>query len=65
MVAHALSKRLCTLQALSAEVISFECLIQDYPTCRKFGEIYTLLNRDSPTLVEDFTINDGFLFRGT
>ena len=53
------------LHTLSAEVIGFECLIQDYPTCRNFGEIYTLLCRDSPTLVEGFTIVDGFLFRGT
>ena len=43
-----LSWRLCTLQALSAEVIGFECLIQDYPTCRDFGEIYTSLIWDPP-----------------
>jgi len=29
----ALSRGLCTLQALSAKVIGFECFIQDYPIC--------------------------------
>jgi len=51
------------LQTLSTKVIGFECLIQDYPTCRDFGEIYASLIRDPPTLVEGFTIVDGFLFR--
>jgi len=63
--ADALSRRLCSLQELSAEVVGFECLIQDYLTCRDFGEICTSLLRDPPTLVESFTIVDGFLFRGT
>ena len=61
----ALSRRLCPLQALSAAVIDFECLIQYYHTCRDFGEIYASLIQDPPTLVEDFTIINGFLFRGT
>ena len=34
--ADALSMRLCTLETLNAEVIDFDCLIQDYPTCRDF-----------------------------
>ena len=46
-------------------MISFECLIQDYPTCRDFSEIYVSLIRDLPTLVKDFTIFDGFRFKGT
>ena len=41
--ADALSRKLCMLQALSAEVIGFECLIQDYLTCQDFEEIYTSL----------------------
>ena len=63
--ADALSRRLCTLQALIVEVIGFECLIQDYPTYQDFGEIYTSLIREPPTLVEDYTIVDGILFTGT
>ena len=34
-----LSKILCTSQALSAEVVDFEWLIQDYSTCQDIGEI--------------------------
>jgi len=60
-----LSRRLCTLQTLSAEVIIFECFIQYYPTCRDFGKIHASLIRVPSTLVEGFTIVDGFLFRGT
>jgi len=52
------------LQAHSAEVIGFESLTHDYPTCRAFGEIYTLLLQDPATLVKCFTIVYGFLFRG-
>ena len=63
-VVDALSRRLCTLQALSAEVIDFECRTR-YLTCRDFGEIYISLIRDPPTIVEGFTIVDGFLFRGS
>ena len=37
-----LCRKLCTLQSLSAKVIGFECLIHECPTCRDFGEIYTL-----------------------
>ena len=48
-----------------AEVIRFECLVQDYPTCRDFGKIYTSLSWDPPTLLEGFTIINGFLFRRT
>jgi len=61
----ALSRRLCTLQALGVEVIDFECLIQDYPICQGFGETNTSLIQDPLVLVEGFTIVDGFLFRGT
>jgi len=57
-VADALSRKLCTLQSLSANMIGFECLIHEYPTCRDFGEIYTSLTRDPPTTVEGFTIVD-------
>ena len=53
------------LQTLSTEVIDFECPIQDYPTCQDFGEIYTSSIWKPPTLVEGFTIVDGFLSRGT
>ena len=63
-VADALSRKLCTLQSLSAKVIGFECLIHEYPTCRDFGEIYTFFTKDPPTIVEGFTIAEGFLFRG-
>ena len=53
-----------TLQTLSVEVIGFEWLIQNYPTCRDSSKIYTSLRQDPPTLVEGFTIIDRFLFRG-
>ena len=55
-VVDASSRRLCTLQALSEEVIDFECLIKDYPTCRNFGEIYASLIQDPPILVKPFTL---------
>jgi len=59
-VVDASSRRLCTLQALSEEVIDFECLIKDYPTCRNFGEIYASLIQDPPILVKGFTLLMGF-----
>lgn len=38
-VVDALSKKLCTLQAFSAKVLALS-VIQEYPTCKKFNEIY-------------------------
>ena len=47
-VVNALSRKLCTLQSLSATMIGFECLIHEYPTCLDFGDdIYIFDSRST------------------
>ena len=44
------------------KVVEFKRIIQSYPTCYDFGEIYSSLTQDPPHIVVDYTLADCFLF---
>jgi len=41
-VADALSRHICVLKQLNAEVVSFERIKEEYVSCPDFGEIFVL-----------------------
>ena len=41
-VADALSRRVCVLEQLNAEVVGFERIKEEYASCPDFGEILVL-----------------------
>ena len=61
--ADALSRRVSLLSVMSVKVTVFERLKDDYESCPDFGELYTSLsNAPRPTL-DDYTFQDGYLFK--
>jgi len=44
------------------KVVEFKRIIQSYPTCYDFGEIYSSLTQDPPHIVVDYTLAYCFLF---
>ena len=63
-VADALSRRSILLNAVSTEVIGFEKLKEEYPNCPDFSENFQTLQQGPSSLHNDYTIQDGFLFKG-
>jgi len=61
--ADALSRHVMILVAMSAEVIGFERLREEYDSCPDFEEIYITLRDGSIGEVDDFLLQDGYLFR--
>ena len=57
------SARVMILVAMSAEVIEFERLREEYASCPDFGKINVALRDDSVREIGTFLLQDGYLFR--
>ena len=45
------------------QVTGFERLKDDYKSCPDFGELYTSLSNASRPILDDYTLQDGYLFK--
>lgn len=45
-------------------VIGFEWCFSEYSTCKDFKKFFASLNSEPPVAMEEFSLLDGFLFRG-
>ena len=61
--ADALSRRVSLLSVMSVKVIGFERLKDDYESCLDFRELYTSLSNASWPILDDYTFQDGYLFK--
>ena len=48
---------------LSVKVTGFERLKDDYESCLNFGELYTSLSNAPQPILDDYTLQDGYLFK--
>lgn len=64
-VTDALSQKVYILQTMSAQVIGFERLGDDYESCPDFGSIFHSLQGDQTTKSREYVLHDGYLFRST
>ena len=60
---NALSRRVSLLSVMSVKVIGFERLKDDYESCPDFGELYTNLSNAPRPILNDYTLQDGYLFK--
>jgi len=61
--ADALSCRVTLLSVMSVEVVGFERLKEEYESCSEFGEIYLTLKDENHRVINDYHLQDGYLFR--
>ena len=61
--ANALSRRVCLLSIMSVKVTGFERLKDDYESCLDFGELYTSLSNAPRPILDDYTLQEGYLFK--
>ena len=61
--ANALSQKVSLLSIISIKVTGFERLKDDYESCPDFGELYTSLRNASRPVLDDYTLQDGYLFK--
>jgi hypothetical protein len=61
--ADALSRRVTLLSMMSTKVIGFERLRDEYESCPDFGKIHATLSSAPHPTIEDYTIQDGYLFK--
>ena len=61
--AIALGRRVSLLSIMSVKVIGFERLKDDYESCLDFGELYTSLSNALRLILDDYTLQDGYLFK--
>ena len=61
--ANALSRRLSLLSIMSVEVTGLERLKDYYESCPDFGELYTSLSNAPWPILDDYTFQDGYLFK--
>ena len=61
--ADALSRRVSLLFVMSVKVTVFERLNDDYESCPDFGELYTSLSNAPRPILNDYTLQDGYLFK--
>ena len=61
--ADALSRRVSLLSVMSVNVIGFERLKDDYESCPDFRELYTSLSNAPRPVLDDYTLQDGYLFK--
>ena len=59
----ALSRRVSLLSVMSVKVTRFKRLKDDYKSCPDFGELYTSLSNASRPIPNDYTLQDGYLFK--
>ena len=59
----ALRRRVSLPSVMSVKVIGFERLKDDYESCPNFGELYTSLSNASRPILDDYTLQDGYLFK--
>ena len=59
----ALSRRVSLLSIISIKVTGFERLKDDYESCPDFGELYTSLSNAPRLILDDYTLQDGYLFK--
>jgi len=62
-VADALSRRRALLSVMSTDVVGFEKIKDTYESCPDFENIYTILSDSLTHEVDDFLLQDGYLFR--
>ena len=48
---------------MSVKVTGFERLKDDYESCPGFGELYTSLSNAPRPILDDYTLQDGYLFK--
>ena len=61
--ANALSRRVSLLSVMSVKVTGFKRLKDDYESCLDFGELYTSLINALQPILDDYTLQDGYLFK--
>ena len=61
--ADALSRRVSLLSIMNVKVIGFERLKDDYESCPDFGELCTSLSNVPRPILDDYTLQDGYLFK--
>jgi hypothetical protein len=61
--ADALSRRVTLLSMMSTNVTGFERLRDEYESCLDFGKLHATLSNASYPTIEDYTIQDGYLFK--
>ena len=61
--ANALSGMVSLLSVMSVKVTGFERLKDDYESCPNFGELYTSLSNAPRPILDDYTLQDGYLFK--
>uniref|UniRef100_A0A2N9EYR8 Reverse transcriptase domain-containing protein n=1 Tax=Fagus sylvatica TaxID=28930 RepID=A0A2N9EYR8_FAGSY len=61
--ADALSRRVTLLSMMSTNVTGFERLRDEYESCPDFGQVHETLSSAPHSTIEDYTIQDGYLFK--
>ena len=61
--ADALSRRVSFLSIMSVKLTGFERLKDDYESCPDFGELYTSLSNAPRPILDDYTLQEGYLFK--
>jgi hypothetical protein len=61
--ADALSRRVTLLSMMSTNVTGFERLRGEYESCPDFGKVHATLSSAPHPTIEDYTIQDGYLFK--
>jgi len=61
-VADVLSRRICVLKLLNAEVVGFERIKEEYTSCPDFGEIFGALKEGVTSEIDGFLLQDDYLF---
>ena len=61
--ADALSGMVSLLSIMSVKVTGFERLKDDYESCPDFGELYTSLSNAPRPILDDYTLQEGYLFK--
>ena len=51
------------LSVMSVKVTRFERLKDDYKSCPYFRELYTSLSNTAQPILDDYTLQDGYLFK--
>ena len=61
--ADALSRRVSLLSVMNVKVTGFERFKDDYELCPNFRELYTSLSNAPQPILDDYSLQDGYLFK--